>query len=250
MIVPPSQVLATASQNDTLPLVKADVPAFTEAVSVTAVPALTDETTLSDDVIASVVEVAVWADRTATVIAVLPVMLPDVPVIVTVAFAAAASSAAVSVRRLEPPVAGLGEKLAVTPAGTPLAESVTSPLKPFWAVTVMVDFSDDPGGRLIVLGAAAKLKPGALMVSDNVVDAVKFPEVPVIVTVAVPGTAASLALSFKIALLVAGLGENDAVTPPGRPVAAKFTSPLKPFCPEIWTFDVPESPSFKLRLLG
>jgi hypothetical protein len=58
---------------------------------------------------------------------------------------------------------------------------------------------------------------------------VRFPEVPVIVTVAVPVVAVALAEKVTVLVAVVGFGANDAVTPPGRPDADKFTAPLKPF---------------------
>ncbi len=58
---------------------------------------------------------------------------------------------------------------------------------------------------------------------------VKLPEVPVMVTVAVPVIAVPLAVSVNVLVLVVPLGLNDAVTPLGRPDADKLTLPLKPF---------------------
>jgi hypothetical protein len=50
------------------------------------------------------------------------------------------------------------------------------------------------------------------------------------VTVDVPVVALALAVSVSVLVLVAELGLNDAVTPLGKPDAAKLTLPLKPFC--------------------
>ena len=69
----------------------------------------------------------------------------------------------------------------------------------------------------------------ALTVTAIVVVEVRLPEVPVIVTVAGPGVAAALAVSVNMLLPVAGFGVKDAVTPLGRPDAAKVTPPLKPY---------------------
>ena len=57
-------------------------------------------------------------------------------------------------------------------------------------------------------------------------------EVPVIVTVDIPVAAALLAVSVKVLIVVVGVVGfvlNDAVTPFGRPEAAKVTFPVKPF---------------------
>lgn len=64
----------------------------------------------------------------ASAMVVLLVKAPDVPVIVTVAVAAAAVLAAVNVRVLCPPVTA--PAVAMTPAGKPETASATVPLKP------------------------------------------------------------------------------------------------------------------------
>jgi hypothetical protein len=57
------------------------------------------------------------------------VSFPDVPVIVTVLAPAGAAAVAESVKT-EFPVAGLGEKLAVTPLGSPDTARLIAPRKP------------------------------------------------------------------------------------------------------------------------
>jgi hypothetical protein len=65
------------------------------------------------------------------------VRLPDVPVKVTVAMAAAADDAAVRVTFFATPGVRLKvDELAVTPAGSPLSDTDTIPVKPFTAVAV------------------------------------------------------------------------------------------------------------------
>jgi hypothetical protein len=54
------------------------------------------------------------------------------------------------------------------------------------------------------------------------------PDVPVMVTVAGPVVAELLVVSVKVLVLVVLVGLNDAVTPLGRPEAAKLTLPVKP----------------------
>ena len=70
---------------------------------------------------------------------------------------------------------------------------------------------------------------GGVTVSAMVVDAVKVPEVPVMVTVTGPATVAVL-LAVKVSRLepVVGLVAKAAVTPLGSPLAARVTAPLKP----------------------
>ena len=58
----------------------------------------------------------------------------------------------------------------------------------------------------------------------------KLPDEPVTVTVAVPVVAALLAVSINVLVFFVLVGLNDAVTPLGKPDAAKLTLPLKPFC--------------------
>jgi hypothetical protein len=65
-------------------------------------------------------------------------------------------------------------------------------------------------------------------VSEIVVAFDKLPDVPVIVTEAVPVAALLLAVRVKALVLGVLLGLKDAVTPLGRPDADKLTLPLKP----------------------
>ena len=78
----------------------------------------------------------------------------------------------------------------------------------------------------------------------------KPPQVPVIVSEAVPVAAVLLAVSVKVLVLVVLLGLNDAVTPLGRPDADKLTLLLKPFCGEIVIVLAPLAPCTIVRLLG
>jgi len=92
------------------------------------------------------------------------VKLPDVPVTVTVAVPVAAVLLAVRVSVLEP-VAGFGLNEAVTPPGRPEAERLTLPLKPFWALIVMVLVPLAPCAMLTLVGDADKLKAGGAKVT-------------------------------------------------------------------------------------
>jgi len=65
------------------------------------------------------------------------VVLPEVPVIVTVAEPTVAVALAVKVSTLLP-VVGLVPYATVTPLGSPVAARVTLPVNPFTSVTVMV----------------------------------------------------------------------------------------------------------------
>ena len=71
-----------------------------------------------------------------------------------------------------------------------------------------------------------------MTVSAIVAEPVMLPEVPVIVTVTgPPAVAVEVAVSCRVVDAVAGLVEKAAVTPDGRPVAAKVTMPEKPLSP-------------------
>ena len=66
----------------------------------------------------------------------------------------------------------------------------------------------------------------------SVVVAVKFPDVPVTVSVLVPIDAELLAVTVSVLLYAgedAGFGLNDAVTPAGRPDTERFTVPVNPY---------------------
>ena len=70
--------------------------------------------------------------------------------------------------------------------------------------------------------------PPAFTVSETVVVATRLPEVPVIVTVEVPVVAVALAVRLSELVVLVGFGLNAAVTPLGRPEAARVTLPLNP----------------------
>ena len=78
------------------------------------------------------------------------------------------------------------------------------------------------------MAESAKLGAG-VTVRLIVVVCVKLPDVPVIVTTAVPVEAVALGVRVRVLLLVAGLGLNAAVTPLGKLEADRLTFPLKPF---------------------
>jgi hypothetical protein len=68
--------------------------------------------------------------------------------------------------------------------------------------------------------------PPDVTVSAMVVLAVRLPEVPVIVTVAAPTVAVALAVKVSTLVDVVGLVAKTAVTPVGRPDAARVTEPV------------------------
>jgi hypothetical protein len=87
-------------------------------------------------------------------------------------------------------------------------------------------------------------------VSEIVVVCSVLPEVPVIVTVAVPVVAVSLAVNVSVLVPVAGFGLNAAVTPVGRPAAENVTLPLNPFKGVIVIVLVAVLPSTTVTVAG
>jgi hypothetical protein len=161
---------------------------------------------------------------------------PEVPVIVIVAAPTVAVLDAVSVRvEVALPfaggVTGLVENAAVTPLGNPEALKVVAELKPPVLVTVIVLVPLLPCEIVTDAGEALTLKFGeavALTVNETVVVAVKLPEVPVTVTVDVPVVAVLLAVNVSTLVPVVGFVPNAAVTPLGKPEAARVTLPVNP----------------------
>ena len=127
-------------------------------------------------------------------------------------------------------VALAGLKLAVTPEGSPLAERLTDPEKPFSAFTVTVLVPVFPCVMVKELGEAESEKSGAAFtVRVIVVVWVSVPETPVTVSVTVPVAAVLLAVRVSVLAEVALVGLKLAVTPEGSPLTERFTDPLKPF---------------------
>src|SRR6266571_4380543 len=145
----------------------------------------------------------------------------------------------------------LGLNDAVTPLGRPDADKLKLTLKPFCGATVMVLAPLAPWVMLRLLGDAERVKlGGGATVKESVVLCDKPPDVPVMVTVAVPIAAMLLAVSVNVLVLAVLLGLNDAVTPLGRPDADKLTLALKPFCGVTVMVLAPLAPCVTLRLLG
>jgi hypothetical protein len=149
---------------------------------------------------------------------------------VTVDEPAVAVLLAVSVSTLElADDAGLNE--AVTPLGSPVAVNATLPVNPPVSVTVTVSVPLLPCLMVIEAGEAVSVKPDTCLlvtVSAMVVLAVVLPEVPVMVTVDEPTVAVLLAVNVTTLEPVVGLVANAAVTPVGKPDAARVTLPVNP----------------------
>jgi hypothetical protein len=145
----------------------------------------------------------------------------------------------------------LGLKDAVTPAGRLDADNPTLPIKPFCGMTVMVEVALAPRARLNEFGEAERAKfGGGVTVRETVVTCDSPPDVPVIVTVAVPRTAELLAVNESVLVEVVLLGLNAAVTPLGTPEAEKLTPLVNPVSGLTLIVLVPFVPRATLRLPG
>ena len=90
----------------------------------------------------------------------------------------------------------------------------------------------------------------AFTVRLTVVVWLRLPEVPVMVTVLVPDVAVLLAVSVRVLVLVVVAGLNEAVTPAGRPEAARLTLPVNPFSGSTVMVLVALAPWFSVTLAG
>jgi len=189
---------------------------------------------------------------TVSVMVVVALRVPEVPLIVSVVVPCGVVLPAVRVRMLLE-VAGFGLKEAVTPVGSLEVVSVTLPENPLLGVMVMVLVPlPTPFMMVTAFGEAERLKlwTGAFTVRLSVVVFVNVPDVPVTVTVTVPVAAVALAVKVSVLVVVAGLGLKDAVTPLGKPDAERVTLPLKPFSGVMVTVLVPLLPCVMVALFG
>jgi hypothetical protein len=179
---------------------------------------------------------------------------PPIPVTVIVAAPSVAALDAARVRTLLAPVAGLVLKLAVTPAGSPLALNVTPPVNPPLRVTVIVLVPLTPRATVRLAGDEDRAKSGVagwLTVRLIGVVRVKPPPVPVIVTAAAPSVAVLDAVNVSTLLSpVAEGGAKLAVTPAGSPLALNVTPPVNPPLRVIAIVFVPLAPRLTVRLAG
>ena len=176
--------------------------------------------------------------------------VPDLPLTLTLKVPVVAELPTVNVTVLLD-VEGFGLKVAVTPIGRLDAEKVTLPVKPSVGLMVIVDVPVLPRATLRLLGDAERLKFGpGFTVRAIVVVCVRPPDVPAIVTVALPVVAVLLAVSVNVLVLVVLLGLNVAVTPLGSPEADRLTLPLKPFVGLIVIVLVPLVPWVMVTLDG
>lgn len=146
-------------------------------------------------------------------------------------------------------LAGLNE--GVTPLGRPEADKLTLLLKPLSGFTVMVLDPLDPCVMVRLLGDAESVKfGGGFTVTESVVELDRLPDVPVMVTAAVPIVAVLVAVSVSVLVVVVLVGLKDAVAPAGKPDADKLTVPLKPLSALMVMVLLPLLPCTTVKLLG
>jgi hypothetical protein len=111
----------------------------------------------------------------------------------------------------------------------------TVPEYPFVPATLMVDVFSIVAPGFTEIGPSLPLPrlgpklASAVMESATVVDEVRLPEVPVMVAVIGPATAAELvAVSVSTCVPAAAPAPKFADTPVGNPIAASATAPVKP----------------------
>jgi len=196
---------------------------------------------------------AVATGFTVKAIATVWLRLPLVPVTVTVAAPVAALLDAARVSVVLLPVVGVGLKLAVTPAGKPLAVNPTLPVNPPVRVIVIVLVPLAPWPIVRLPGLADNEKSAGatgLTVSAMVAVWLRLPLVPVTVTVDDPVVAVLEALSVSVVAAPLDVGLKVAVTPAGRPLALNATLPAKPPAGVTEMVLVPLDPWVTDKLVG
>jgi len=172
----------------------------------------------------------------------LRVTVVPAPLIVTLAAPRVAVYDAVRVSMLESPVAGLGLNVAVTPAGSPAALSVTDSANPPVRAIAIAVVPVVPRVSDKVAGVAVSEKSdtvGGVTVRLSVAVRVPGVPVPVIVIRAVPSVAVPAAVSVSVVdAPVVVAGTILAVTPVGSPLTPRSTAPAKPLVRRIETVAV------------
>jgi hypothetical protein len=153
------------------------------------------------------------------------------------------------------PGAGPGPNDGITPGGTPVTVTVTVPVKPFCGTRITVAAFAAPTGTVRDAGETDSANgdddgDGVLIVRVTAALLVRLPDVPVMVTVAVPGLALDVAENVRVLWLVVLAGLNPAVTPLGKPETESATVPAKPFSPLIAIVLAPFAPGAMVRLDG
>jgi len=125
---------------------------------------------------------------------------------------------------------GLVPNEAVTPAGSPEADSVTMPVKPGDATMETVSMALLPEVNVSAEADGTTVKPPLeATFRETLVVSVRAPETPTIVIVYVPTGAEFPAARVSTLEAAVGFVPNEAVMPAGNPEADSVTLPVKPF---------------------
>lgn len=161
-------------------------------------------------------------------------MPPLVPVTAKAEVPAVAVEPAFTVRVLVPfpDVTLAGEKVAVTPGGTPVTVNATAELNPFEGATVSTTDVELPTFTPTPVELGVSVKLGALTARVRATVRLNPPPVPVTTIGIVPAKtfAAVLTVIVTGAALVRVGEENATVIPAGKPAADRVTGALKPPC--------------------
>jgi hypothetical protein len=179
-------------------------------------------------------------------------MLPLVPVTAGTDVPAAAPEATETVKVLLLLPAGMvaGEKLAVTPVGSPLTDNATAELNPFKLATVRAKEVELPTFTLAPMGFGISVKLWVETVTVNSSVRLNPPPVPITTMGNVPpaafADAATVIVTGADALSVGD--ENETRTLGGAPAAASVTGELNPPCAIMDKLEVVEPPGVAARL--
>lgn len=179
---------------------------------------------------------------------------PPVPFNVTVETPATALAAPFRVTVLFPVPGGAmlaGAKLAVTPAGNPLADNAIAALNPLDAKLETVSVVGVPTVKVTLLALEVNVKLGVVTVNETEVARVSPPPVPLSAIVEVPAAAfaATVIVAVTGAFAVTVAEENLMVTPVGAPLADSVTGDVNPPCAVSEIVAVPELPCATETLL-
>lgn len=138
----------------------------------------------------------------------------------------------VTVDEPEPPVTEVGLKLALAPAGRPLAVKDTVPAYPFSGLILAVKLALAPGIMACELGVAEMEKSGGgVTVKVTVVELDRVPLTPLMVSVYVPAAVEveveTVSVDEPEAPVMEG-GLNVGVAPDGNPLTLRLTVPVNP----------------------
>jgi hypothetical protein len=148
----------------------------------------------------------------------------------------------------------LGEKVAVTPFGSPLTESAIVDLNPLIELVFRTTAVELPEVTVALAEFAVSVKDGTTIVKLSVCVCVSPPPVPFTVSVVAPPTALEAAFSVSVLLPLPGdamlAGEKVAVTPFGSPLTDSAIAALNPFTAAVETVIELNPPAVPVALVA